>query len=218
MDNGPEAQVGQGPRRDNWKPVFPGAQWDRDGKTLGKYGQLLSHVAMKEIYSDGKSRLSPQLFNAIYARGYIDGLDGLYQKDDWQDARKVDERSDAQEQATSKPGVFQRSLERAINWAGIDSSANQPDYVLANRLIDAPSLQPYRKHPEIEFGAFDGEKDESRVEVPKYSVLDSDQGGFDLLKLHGPVMDGRVTWRRIAHYITRADAYSTLKLLLEGED
>lgn len=39
---------------------------------------------------------------------------------------------------------LKRDLMRALNWASIDSLANTPDHVLAEKIIDAPSLRGYR--------------------------------------------------------------------------
>lgn len=38
---------------------------------------------------------------------------------------------------------FEQDLENAINWASIDARAGEPDWLLAQTLVKAPSLQPY---------------------------------------------------------------------------
>lgn len=42
-------------------------------------------------------------------------------------------------------GVSETDLASALNWASIDAMAGEPDYALASRIIDAPSLSDYRK-------------------------------------------------------------------------
>lgn len=40
---------------------------------------------------------------------------------------------------------LESDLIHALNWASIDALANTPDYTLAAKMIDAPSLDGYRK-------------------------------------------------------------------------
>lgn len=43
---------------------------------------------------------------------------------------------------------LRRDLMRALNWASIDALASTPDYDLAEKLVDAPSLRGYYRLPQ----------------------------------------------------------------------